>query len=63
MAKRNKKTAKVSRSGKSPYQKYGKTPCKYSSSYYEWRASVVRKKEKPEAYKADNRPNKRQMVA
>lgn len=43
MAKRNKKSAKASRSGKSPYQKYEKTPYRYSPGYYVWRASVTGK--------------------
>lgn len=41
MAKRNKMKAKQSRSGKSPYAKYEKTPYKYSADYYNWKRSVM----------------------
>ena len=27
---------------KSPYQRYGKTPYRYSADYYAWRAAAIR---------------------
>ena len=31
--------------GKSPYQKYGKTPFRYSSEIIEWRQAIIKKNE------------------
>lgn len=34
------------RKSKSPYQRYAKTPYRYSDLYYRWRAAVLRGDEK-----------------
>ena len=33
-------TIKTEKKPKSPYQRYGKTPYRYSTAYYAWRAAI-----------------------
>lgn len=40
--KRNKAQARKTRSGKSPYAKYGKRPYQYSPAYYAWKREAMR---------------------
>lgn len=37
------------RKAKSPYQRYGKTPCRYSEIYYRWKAAVLKGDDKEAA--------------
>lgn len=59
MAKNKRQTGKSVRHGNlpSPYQKYQKTPFRYSSAYYEWRSAVIANKPAPKRkeYKANDR--------
>ncbi len=41
--KRNRQTAKLSRTGVSPYQRHKKMPYHYSTAYYSWKSKVTGK--------------------